>query len=50
MLSKVIGFVKRYRTDILLVIAVVLLILLAFSFGFIAANYCNQQPIEFIQQ
>lgn len=45
MLAKIISFVKSHFSDIMLVIIVFLLIMLAFSIGFITAKYMLKEPI-----
>lgn len=47
MLSKIIEFVKEYQADIILVIGVILISLLSFAAGFIAANKQQEkEPIK----
>jgi lipopolysaccharide/colanic/teichoic acid biosynthesis glycosyltransferase len=48
-LSKIISFVKLRFSDIMLFIIVILLIMLAFAAGYIAAKYQAKSPI-LIQQ
>lgn len=48
MLSEIKGFVKGNFSDIMLFIIVMLLILLAFSAGYIVAKYQLKTPIQVI--
>jgi capsular polysaccharide biosynthesis protein len=45
-LAKILDFVKSRFSDIILVIIVSLLIMLAFSAGFIIAKYQSKEPIK----
>jgi len=47
MLAKLIKFVKKYQTDIILVIGVILISLLSFAVGYIMAEYQERGPIKF---
>jgi hypothetical protein len=47
MLAKLIRFVKTYQTDIILVIGVILISLLSFAMGFIAAETYDKEPLKF---
>ncbi len=49
MLSEIKDFVKAHFYDIILFIIVALLILLAFSAGYITAKYQNKEPIQIKQ-
>ncbi len=49
MLSNLIDYVKKYRSEILYTVTVLLLCFLAFAVGYITANYQSQQSIQFIQ-
>jgi len=44
-LTKIIGFVNQRFNDIMLFIIIVLLVLLAFSAGYIVKSYQIKQPI-----
>jgi hypothetical protein len=46
MLAKLVQFVKTYQADIILVIGVMLLSLLSFALGFIAAQNYDREPIK----
>lgn len=46
MLSKISEFVKNYRADIILAVGVILISLLSFALGFIAAKYQGQEPLS----
>jgi len=50
MLSKIANFVKKYQTDIMLVIGVILISLLSFAMGYIAAKQEMKEPIRFEQE
>ena len=50
MLSEIRDFVKDKFYDIMLFIIVVLLILLAFSAGYITAKYQSKEPIQIINK
>jgi len=45
-LTKIKGFVKNNLDDIILIVAVVLISLLAFSLGFIIAKYQEKLPLQ----
>jgi len=45
-LTKIKGFVKDNLDDIILIVAVVLISLLAFSLGFIIAKYQEKLPLQ----
>ncbi|MDD4625308.1 MAG: hypothetical protein WCX23_01160 [Candidatus Paceibacterota bacterium] len=47
MLSKIKEFVKEYQSDIILFIAVFLIALLSFAFGYLSAKMEDKQPIIF---
>jgi hypothetical protein len=49
-LSKFQGFVKPYFNDIILFIIIILLIMLSFASGYIAAKYQAKEPIQLINQ
>jgi uncharacterized membrane protein (DUF485 family) len=40
-------FIDKYQTDIILVIGVILISLLSFAMGFIAAKTYDKEPIKF---
>lgn len=46
MLTKLKQFVKTYQGDIILFIGVILISLLSFALGFIAANQHEKEPIK----
>ena len=46
MLAKIIDFVKRYKTEIILVLGVVLISLLSFAMGYITAKQSDNKPIK----
>ncbi len=46
MLSKVIQFVKEHLDDIILVIGVILISLLSFAMGYIAAKQQEKEPLK----
>lgn len=46
MLSKIIHFVKRHQDDIILLIGVILISLLSFAMGYIAAKQQEKEPIK----
>ena len=46
MLSKIIQFVKKHQDDIILLIGVILISLLSFAAGYIAAGLPEKEPIE----
>jgi hypothetical protein len=47
MLTKLKEFVKDHREDIILVIGVILISLLSFAAGYIAAKQQEKEPIKF---
>ncbi len=50
MLSEIKDFVKAHFNDIMLFVIVALLVMLAFSMGYIAAKYQAKEPIQVINQ
>ena len=46
MLTKIKEFVKSHQSDIILLIGVVLISLLSFAMGYIAAKYQEKEPIR----
>ena len=46
MLSEIKDFVKAHFNDIMLFVIVALLVMLAFSMGYIAAKYQTREPIQ----
>jgi hypothetical protein len=46
MLAKIIQFVKTHLDDIILVIGVILISLLSFAIGFIAAKEQEKEPLK----
>jgi len=46
MLTKIIQFVKKHQADIILVIGVILISLLSFAMGYIAAKQQEKEPIK----
>ena len=50
MLAEIIKFVKIYRQDIILVAGVVLISLLSFAAGYIAAKNYGKEPVKFEDQ
>jgi hypothetical protein len=46
MLSKIKQFVKNYQADIILVVGVILISLLSFAAGYIAARQQEKEPIK----
>ncbi|PJA84964.1 MAG: hypothetical protein CO145_00120 [Candidatus Nealsonbacteria bacterium CG_4_9_14_3_um_filter_37_13] len=46
MLAKIKNFVKTYQSDIILVIGVILISLLSFAMGYIAAKTQEKEPIK----
>jgi capsular polysaccharide biosynthesis protein len=50
MLSEIKDFVKRRFYDIILFIIIVLLVMLAFSAGYIVAKYQSKTPIQITNQ
>lgn len=49
MLSNIIHIVKKYKTEIILIIIVFLISLFSFAMGYIVAKYQNIEPIQFIE-
>ncbi len=49
MLSKIKNFVKEHLNDIILLVGVVLISLLSFAAGYIAAKQQDKEPIKFEQ-
>jgi hypothetical protein len=49
MLSKIVGFVKVWQSDIILFIAVFLIALLSFALGYLSAKMEDKEPIRFEQ-
>jgi len=49
MLAKIIEFVKKYQSDIILTLAVILISLLSFAIGYITAREQNKEPIKIEQ-
>jgi hypothetical protein len=49
MLSKIVGFVKVWQSDIILFVAVFLIALLSFAFGYLSAKMEDKQPVIFEQ-
>jgi len=47
MLSRIKQFVKSYKSDIILIIIVILISLLSFGAGFLVVKYQQKQPLEF---
>lgn len=47
MLAKLLQLIKRYQTDIILLIGVILVSLLSFAMGYILAKYQEKEPIRF---
>jgi len=50
MLAKIIDFVKRYFSDIILFIIIVLLMMLSFATGYITAKNIQKTPITIEQK
>ena len=50
MLAEIRNFVKAHFNDIMLFIIIALLILLAFSAGYIVAKYQSKEPIKIEQK
>ena len=46
MLADIGNVVKKYRSDIILLITVILISLLSFAIGYIIAKYQQKEPIE----
>ncbi|OGZ18872.1 MAG: hypothetical protein A2175_02470 [Candidatus Nealsonbacteria bacterium RBG_13_42_11] len=47
MLSRLLQFVKEHQADIILLIGVILISLLSFAAGYIAARQQEKEPIKF---
>ncbi len=46
-IAKIEQFVKSYKNDIILLIGVILISLLSFAFGYIAAKQQEKEPLQF---
>lgn len=46
MLQKIIQFVKKYQTDIILVVGVILISLLSFAMGYITARQQEKESLK----
>jgi len=44
-LLKIKNFVKKYQTDIILIIGIILISLFSFAMGYIIAKYQEKEPI-----
>ena len=47
MLSKIKQFVKKHKSDIILIIIIILISLFSFGIGFLVAKEQQKQPLEF---
>lgn len=49
-LAKILEFVKTHFSDIILVVAVMLLLLFSFAAGFIVAKYQDRVPLQIYEK